>query len=134
MVAQTAAGTHPRRVADLLDLYRLWYNQRRHQALGGLSPQQRWDLADRTRPDRTPIPAPPVITRPTVSPRGAVGVDQHEIGLAKRWAGQQALVFRSGDHVTVFIGTENLRTLDLDRTRRYQPSGIKPSGAPRKKA
>jgi hypothetical protein len=118
----------------LLDRYRLWYNQRRHQALGGLSPQQRWDLADRTRPDGTPIPAAPVITRPTVSPRGAVGVDKHEIGLAKRWAGQQALVFRSGDHVTVFIGTENIRTLDLDRTRRYQPSGIKPSGAPRKKA
>lgn len=116
----------------LLDRYRVFYNNRRHQALGGLSPQQRWDLADRARPDGTAIPEPPIITRPTASPRGAIGVDGHEIGLAKRFAGQQTVVFRSGDHVTVFMGAENIRTLDLDRTRRYQPSGTKPSGRPPK--
>ncbi len=118
----------------LLDTYRDWYNHRRHQALGGLTPQQRWDLADRARPDGTPIPAPPVITRPTVSPRGAIGVDGHEVGLAKRHAGARTVVFRSGDHVTIFIGAEHIRTLDLDRTRDYQPSGIKPPGRRRAKA
>jgi transposase InsO family protein len=117
----------------LLEIYRDWYNhRRRHQSLGGLTPQQRWDLADRTRPDGTPIPPPPVITRPTVSPRGAIAVDGHEIALAKRHAGARTTVFRTGDHVTVFIGTQLIRTLDIDRSRDYQPSGINPrTGQPR---
>jgi len=117
----------------LLDTYRDWYNQRRrHQALGGLTPQQRWDLADRARPDGTPIPEPPAITRPTVSSRGGIGVDGHEIGLSRQWAGHQAVVFRTGDHATVFIGAHNVRTLDIDRSRHYQPSGKPRGGRPRK--
>lgn len=108
----------------LLEIYRDWYNQRRrHQGLGGLTPQQRWGLADRARPDETPIPAPPLITRPTVSPRGSIRVDGHEVGLSRRHAGQQAVVFRTDDHLTVFIADHEIRTLELDRTRRYQPAG-----------
>jgi transposase InsO family protein len=111
----------------LLDTYRDWYNhRRRHQSLNGLTPQQRWDLADKTRPDGTPIPAPPLITYPTISPRGAIGVDGHEIALAKRWAGATATVFLTGNHVTIFVGAHMVRTLDLDRTRRYQPSNLNP--------
>jgi hypothetical protein len=111
----------------LLDSYRDWYNhRRRHQSLNGLTPQQRWDLADKTRPDGTPIPAPPLITYPTISPRGAIGVDGHEIALAKHWAGATATVFRTGDHVTIFVGPHMVRTLELDRTRRYQPSNLNP--------
>jgi transposase InsO family protein len=117
----------------LLDAYRHRYNtKRRHQGIGGLTPQQRYDLADKARPDGAPIPDPPTITRPTVSPRGAIGVDGCEIGLAKRHAGQQTTVFRTGDHVVVFIGAHCVRTLDLDRSRRYQPSGINPrTGQPK---
>jgi transposase InsO family protein len=116
----------------LLDIYRGWYNtQRRHQSLGGLTPQQRWDLADQTGPNG-PLPEPPVITTPIVSPRGAIGVDGVEIGLAKRYAGERTVVFRTGDHVTVFIGADNVRTLTIDRSRDYQPSGINPrTGRPR---
>ena len=108
----------------LLEIYRNWYNQhRRHQALGGLTPQQRWDLADRTRPDGTPIPAPPIITRPTVTGRGSIRVDGLEVALSRRHAGQQAVVFRTGNHITVFIADHEIRTLELDRNRRYQPAG-----------
>jgi hypothetical protein len=113
----------------LLEAYRDWYNQRRHQGLDGLTPQQRFDLADRARPDGTPIPAPPVITRPTVGSRGSIRVDGHEIGLSRRHAGQQTVVFRTGDHVTVFIADHEIRTLKLQRTRRYQPTGT-PAGQP----
>ena len=116
----------------LLDVYRPWYNNRRHQALDGLTPQQRWDLADQVRHDGTPIPPPPMITRHTVSPRGSIGVDAVEIALAKRWAGRQAVCFRSGDHAVIFIGAVNVRTLDIDRTVDYQPSGISPTGRPKK--
>jgi transposase InsO family protein len=117
----------------LLDRYREYYNNRRHQGISGLTPQQRWDLTDKTEPDGNPIPPPPVITWPTVSPRGAVGVDGHEIGLGKRWAGATATVFRTGDHVTVFIDANHIRTLDIDRTRGYQPTGTTPPGRPRKR-
>jgi hypothetical protein len=110
----------------LLDIYRPWYNNRRHQGLGGLTPQQRWDLADQVRHDGTPIPPPPIITRHTVSPRGSIGVDGHEIALAKRWKGHHAVCFRNGDHAVIFIGAIHIRTLNIDRTRDYQPSGINP--------
>jgi transposase InsO family protein len=117
----------------LLEVYRDWYNQRRrHQGLDGLTPQQRFDLADRARPDGTPIPAPPVITYPTVSPHGSIRVDGHEVGLSRRHAAQQSVVFRTGDHVTVFIADHEIRTLELDRTRRYQPAG-NPAGQPPKR-
>lgn len=107
----------------LLEIYREWYNtKRRHQALGGLTPQQRWDLADKVRSDGSPIPPPPEITHRMVGPRGAIGVDGHEVGLGSRLRGAQATVFRTGDHVTVFIGAEHIRSLDLDRSRRYQPT------------
>jgi transposase InsO family protein len=110
-----------------LNTYRDWYNRkRRHQALGGLTPQQRWDMADKVCSDGTPIPAPPELTVRTVSPRGSVGVDGHEVGLGRRHRGAQATVFRTADHVTVFIGTQNIRTLVIDRSRRYQPTGAPP--------
>jgi transposase len=115
----------------LLEVYRNWYNQRRHQGLDGLTPQQRWDLGGRARPDGTPIPAPPVITYPTVSPHGSIRVDGHEVGLGRRHAAQQAVVFRTGDHVVVFIGDAHLTTLQLDRSRRYQPSTQQPRASPR---
>jgi transposase InsO family protein len=116
-----------------LDVCRPWYNNRRHQALGGLTPQQRWDLADKARPDGTPIPDPPIITTATVSPSGTIGVDGHEIGIGKRHRGNHATVFRTGDHVVVFTDSILARTLDIDRSRHYQPTGA-PQGRPPKPA
>lgn len=114
-----------------LDAYRHWHNnRRRHQGIGGLTPQQAWDLADKAGPDGVPVPPPPVITRHTASPRGAIGVDGHEIGLGLKHAGKAATAFRTGDHVTVFVGNTHARTLDIDRTRDYQPTGNKPPGRP----
>jgi transposase InsO family protein len=135
-LARRPVATDLDQLQTLLDQYRDWYNtRRRHQSLHGLTPHQRWQLAEPAHPDRTPTPDPPVITRPTVSPRGAIGVDGHEIGLAKRWAGAHTVVFRTGDHLSVFIGADLVRTLDIDRSRRYQPSGINSrTGRPRQHA
>jgi hypothetical protein len=73
-----------------------------------------------------------MITQHTVSPRGAIGVDSVEIGLGTRWAGSTAVCFRTGDHATIFIGNVNVRTLDIDRTRNYQPTGNNPrTGQPK---
>jgi hypothetical protein len=129
-LAKRPPAAHLPQLQSLLDAYREYYNNRRHQGIGGLTPQQRWDLRDKIQPDGTPIAPPPLITRPTVSPRGAVGVDGHEIAVGKRHAGAAATVFRTGDHVTIFIGAIHIRTLNIDRRHRYQPSGITPTGRP----
>jgi hypothetical protein len=105
----------------LLDDYRDGYNQRRHQGLDGLTPQQAFDLADKARPAHQALPAVPVVTNPTVSPRGAIGVDGTEIGLGRRYRGNTVTVFRTGNDVAVFNGNQLIRTLTLDRSRRYQP-------------
>jgi hypothetical protein len=105
----------------LLDHYRAGYNNRRHQGLNGLTPQQAFDLAEKTGPAGQPLTAPPIVSNSKVSPRGAIGVDNTEIGLGRRYAGITVTVFRTGDHVTVFHGNQHIRDLTIDRTRHFQP-------------
>jgi hypothetical protein len=104
-----------------LDQYRAGYNNRRHQGLDGLTPQQKFDLAEKTGPAGQPLTAPPIVSNSKVSPRGAIGVDNTEIGLGRRYAGATVTVFRTGDEVTVFHGNHFIRNLTIDRTRRFQP-------------
>jgi transposase InsO family protein len=106
---------------DLLERYRHIYNNRRHQSLGGMTPQQAWTVAPRSGPAGQPLPHPLRITTPQVSSAGSVGVDGTEIGLGKRFTGATATVFRTGDQVTVFIAADLIREITLDRSRRYQP-------------
>jgi transposase InsO family protein len=108
----------------LLERYRAGYNTRAHQALGGLTPQQRFDAATKTGPAPGPLTRPAPITRVlarTVGPRGAVGVDDVEVGLGRRYIGLPVTVFSDGDHVTVFADGHLIRSLTIDHTRRYQP-------------
>jgi AcrR family transcriptional regulator len=106
---------------QLLDHYRDGYNQRRHQGLSGLTPQQAFDLAEKAGPAHQALPAVPIVTNPTVSPRGAIGVDGTEIGLGRRYRGNTVTVFRTGNNIAVFNHNQLIRTLTLDRTHRYQP-------------
>jgi transposase InsO family protein len=114
----------------LLDQYRTGYNNRRHQGLNGLTPQQKFDLAEKTGPAGQPLTAPPIVSNPTVSPRGAIGVDNTEIGLGRRYAGTTVTVFRTGNTVAVFHGDHLIRDLTIDRTRRYQPHPTNPKPSP----
>ena len=105
----------------LLDRYRGTYNTRRHQALHMRTPQETYDLATKTGPAFAPLPAPTRIRHPVVGPRGAIGVDNTEIGLGRRHSRATTTVIRNGDDVTVFIGNQLIRTLTIDRRHRYQP-------------
>jgi transposase InsO family protein len=106
---------------ELLDRYREQYNhRRRHQALDLLTPQQCWDLA-KVDSAGQPLAPPPLVSTHPVSARGEVRVENHEVGIGRRYAGRQATCFQTGDVVTVFVGADCVRTLTLDRTRRYQP-------------
>jgi hypothetical protein len=120
-LAARPAPTDLAELQHLLDQYRAGYNQRRHQGLNGLTPQQAFDLAEKAGPASQALPAMPVVTNPVVSPRGAIGVDGTEIGLGRTHHGHTVTVFRTGDHVAVFHHNHLIRTLTLDRTRRYQP-------------
>ena len=98
-----------------LDDYRRWYNtERRHQA-SAAHPAAAVDSP--TRPARRR--ADPTADRHPHArvPMRRRRVDGSVIGLAKRWTRAQTTVFRTGDHVVVFIDAHADRTLDLDRSR-----------------
>jgi transposase InsO family protein len=117
-----AARPTPATLAELqvlLDDYRQGYNQRRHQGLGGDTPNQRFQASDRARPVG---PAPRVaghLTR-TVSATGVIRFSSTSIGLGRRHAGTTAEVFWQGDRVTVLIDDTVAASLTLDRSVRYQ--------------
>jgi len=103
----------------LLEAYRQGYNHRRHQALDGHTPYQRFHASDRARPAG---PAPHVaghLTR-TVSATGVIRFSGTSIGLGRRHAGATAEVFWQGDRLTILINDTVAASLTLDRTIRYQ--------------
>jgi transposase InsO family protein len=102
----------------LLDTYRATYNDRRSQVLAGLTPHERFRLGPTARPDG--VTARTHVARYRVSSRGAIGVDATLIGLGRPHAGKTATVFRTNDHLVVFIDNQLVRELVLDRSRRYQ--------------
>ncbi len=103
-----------------LDTYREAYNNRPHQMLERLTPQQRYHLGPLSGPGEG---LPPVLhlTRHTVSATGSIGIDGTLIGLGRRQAGATAVAFRREDLVSIFIDDQLIRTLVIDRTRHYQP-------------
>jgi transposase InsO family protein len=117
-----AARPAPDTVAELqalLDDYRVRYNQRRHQALDGDTPDRRFHSLEPVGPAG---PAPRVagqVTR-TVSATGVIGFANTSIGLGRRHAGATAEVFWQGDRVTVLIDDAVTASLTLDRSVRYQ--------------
>jgi transposase InsO family protein len=121
LAAQTPQPATLTELQHLLDQYRTGYNHRRHQSLNGLTPQQAYDLAEKTGPTGQTVTALPVVSNPKVSPRGAIGVDNTEIGLGRRYAGLTVTVFRTGNEVAVFHHNHLIRDLTIDRTRHYQP-------------
>jgi transposase InsO family protein len=111
----------PARLQAQLEAYRTAYNTRPNRVLDGLTPQQRYQLGPLAGPEGR-IKMPLHVTHGPVSDSGSIGVDGTRIGLGRRYAGATATTMRSGDLVTVFINDKFVRTLIIDRTRRYQPN------------
>jgi len=103
----------------LLDEYRTFYNNRRHQSLGGQTPQQRYDARAKAVPATGPRQPSGVTSRP-VSATGVIAFTGCSIVLGRCWAGRSATVYWQGDRVTVMIGDTVARQLTLDRSVRYQ--------------
>ncbi len=103
----------------LLDDYRVIYNDRRHQGIGGQTPQQRFDARAKATPDTTARRPSGTTTRP-VSATGVIAFSGCSIVLGRTWAGQTAIVYWQGDRITIMINNEVARQLTLDRSVRYQ--------------
>jgi transposase InsO family protein len=104
----------------LLDEYRVGYNNRRHQSLGGLTPQQRYDARPAVAPTATAHPPAGFTGRP-VSTTGVIAFAGCSIVVGRRWAGRTAVLHWQGDRVSILIDNTLARILTLDHTRRYQP-------------
>lgn len=103
----------------LLDLYRQEYNNRRHQGIGGQTPQQRYDATTKAAPTGGPAARSGITQRP-VSTTGVVAFSGCSIVLGRAWAGHTATIYWQGDRVTIVINDTVARQLTLDRSVRYQ--------------
>ena len=104
---------------DLLEQYRQFYNNRRHQSLEGQTPQQRYDA----RPKATPTSgraAPSGLTRRPVSATGVVAFSGCSIVVGRRFSGHTAAIYWQGDRIAILIDNTVVRQLTLDRSVRYQ--------------
>ena len=108
-------------LADQLERYRDIYNNRRHQALHGLTPAQAWEIAPTSGPYGSPLAAPLTVSTVPVSNSGCLRIDSTDLSVGRRHKHTTATVFRSGDDVAIFIAGNLVRDLTLDRNRRYQP-------------
>jgi transposase InsO family protein len=110
-----------------LDGFLAYYNHDRpHRALGGDTPIQRWQATPPAQ-QAAPIPLPPQATLHQVDHTGTCSWKRHTIGIGQQHQGQTVLICARGDQLTIFGATGLIRTLTLDHSRRYQPTG-KPRG------
>jgi transposase InsO family protein len=116
----------------LLDRFRTHYNgERPHQGIGDLTPGERYRpgssaaqalgelaLAEQHEPD---YPRGAIVRK--VWSTGLVAYDGIAIILGKRWAGARVRIDAVGELVHVYYGSELVRVLALDRSKRYQTLG-----------
>lgn len=119
----------------LLDRFASHYNQERpHQGIADLTPGERYqagwsaaaalgelELAERTEPVY-----PPHSALRKVASHGVVAYDGLHIILGKRWAGARVRIIESGELWHVYHGSELVRALIPDRSKRYQTLGQRP--------
>jgi transposase InsO family protein len=125
--------------ACLEDFAAHYNHQRPHRAIGRTTPYARWSANAPAGPQPTAIPAP---TRPIdpnairsdhqVSKDGNINLQGHVIRIGAQYPGRTLqIITRAGDHLSIYHHDQLIRTLILDRTRRYQPSGLKRGGPPK---
>lgn len=114
-----------------LDEFCTYYNhQRPHQGIGRVTPISRWNATSRATPGE-PLPHPTPRPRPhqaTVNASGTVDLNGISIAVGAYWAGCPVTVILDEHYATVFSNDDLVRHLQIDRSRRYQPSGRRRGG------
>ena len=126
---QRPAATFDELQADL-DRWRDHYNhQRPHRALGGATPYERWSAQPPAEPG-PPIPRPARASLHQVDNYGVINWNGYQIGIGAVLAGQNVLAVGDDVHLSIHGHRGLIRTLTIDPTRRYQPTGRPPGRSP----
>jgi len=112
-----------------LDTFDALYNDRPHQSLTGVTPNEAWATVTVATPGAEPAASPTTVHTGTVDPRGAVSVGRYLVAIGRAWTGTTVTVIRHGDDIGIFHGNRLLRHLTADPTKRYQGNG-QPAGRP----
>ena len=118
-----------------LDTFVDYYNaQRPHQGqgMGRRTPLEVWDATPKATNPGVALPAPDRTATVVVNDRGVAHISPWLIHLGATHAGATARIMIDPTHAAVFIDGRLVRHLELDHTRRYQPSG-RPPGGPRQR-
>ena len=105
-----------------LDAYDLMFNhERRHQALAGLTPAQRYDQAEKASPASHPLPTPAELRRVPVWANGAVSLGHGQtISIGREWAHTIVDVLREDPTCAIFYDRQLLELFQIDPDRRHQ--------------
>jgi len=115
-----------------LDAFVDYYNHHRpHRALGRRTPIEAWAATPPAINLGVALPSPACRGDVAVDARGVVNVGRYQVAIGVEWHGCTARIHYDDSHVAVFIDHRLVRALQLDTTRRYQPSGH-PHGGHRK--
>lgn len=129
LATQRPASTFDELQADL-DRWRDHYNhQRPHRALAGATPYERWTTQPPTQPG-PPIRLPTRASLNKVDKLGTISWNGYQIGIGQALAGQNVLVIADNEHLIIHGQRGHIRTLTIDPTRRYQPTGRPPGRSP----
>ena len=108
-----------------LDAVVTYYNhQRPHRGIGNITPAERWAATPPAINLGIALPSPTRTAHAVVADNGVVGVGGYSIAIGSPWRGRTARVHHDDTHAAVFIDHQLIRALQLDPTRRYQPSGL----------
>jgi transposase InsO family protein len=114
-----------------LDAFVDYYNHHRpHRGIGNITPAERWAATPPAINLGIALPGPATATNITVARNGVVYVRPYSIAIGSQWRGRSARVHHDDTHAAVFIDHQLVRALQLDPTRRYQPSGLPPGRRP----
>jgi transposase InsO family protein len=115
-----------------LDAFVDYYNHHRpHRAIGRRTPIEAWTATPPAINLGIALPSPAKRTNVVVDERGVLRIGRYHLAIGVEWQGCTARVHHDDHHAAVFINHHLVRAVELDRTRRYQPSG-RPRGGTRK--
>lgn len=106
-----------------LDAYDLIFNEhRRHQALGGSTPSQAYDRAEKAHPADGPLAAPAELRRVKVGANGAVSLGHSQtISIGREWAHTPVDVLREDPTCAVFHQGHLVEIFQINPDLKHQP-------------
>jgi transposase InsO family protein len=115
-----------------------YYNHHRpHRAIGRVTPITRFAASTPCQPGDQALAAAPAGTLQvrrsavTITTNGTAHLNRLSIGVGTEYAGCAAQILITPTHASVYIHDQLIRHLQIDHTRRYQPTGRQRGGTRR---